>query len=322
MSPYLSLTLLMLAAGGLLLLAVVHLMARALTRPPRMTDGKAMHILLRLTPKDVGLRFEPTTFEVRDVIADGKLKLAAWWMAADEASQKTVVVVHGYADAKVGALAWAPVWHELGFNILAVDLRAHGDSEGVLCTGGFAERHDLEQVVHQLVAGKPQETRTLMLFGVSLGAAAVAGTAALLAPIDGPAAAPPLLAGVVLESPFADFRSASMAHFDLLGLPGGRIAWLALRHAERLTSARFDDVRPVDLIGRIGCPLLVLAASNDAYLDAEESADIERAVAARPATAGPSVYRRFEGVEHLMAVIAEPNDYRETLRSFVDRADR
>ena len=319
MNPYVSLVLLLLVAGAVLLLAVVHLMARALTRPPRMTDGKALSVLHRLTPKDVGLRFEPTTFEVRDIIAGGKLKLAAWWMPADKPSEKTVILVHGYADAKVGALAWAPAWHEVGFNILGIDLRAHGDSEGTLCTGGFAERHDLEQVVHQIIARKPQETQTLALFGASLGAAAVAGAAALLAPAGEPASASPILAGVVLESPFADFRSASTSHFQQLGLPVGRIAKMALRHAERLTSARFADVRPVDLIGRIGCPLLVLAADDDAYLNGEEFAAIAHAVAARPAASGVSVYRRFEGIEHLMAVVVEPSAYRETLKRFLDQ---
>ena len=219
----------------------------------------------------------------------------------------------------VNTLAWAPVWHEMGFNLLGIDLRAHGDSEGSLCTGGFAERHDLEQVVHQLVARKPQETQTLVLFGASLGAAAVAGAAAILAPAGGDDCAPPILAGVVLECPFADFRSAGTSHFEQLGLPGGRIAQMALRHAERLTSARFADVRPVDLIGRLGCPLLVLASDDDSYLRGDDAAAIERAVHARPDAVGPSVYHRFNDVEHLMAVVTEPDVYREMLKRFLDQ---
>lgn len=308
--PYLSLTLLLIVAGLLLLAVVVHLMARALIRPPRMTDGKALYVLKRLTPRDIGLSFEAMTFEVDDVLAPGqKQKLAAWWMPADQPSGRTVVLVHGYADAKVGVLAWAPGWHELGFNLLAVDLRAHGDSTGTICTGGYAERHDLVQVVHQILARKPAETASLMLFGASLGAAAVAGAAAELDP--------ELVAGVVLESPYADFRSASAAHFERIGLPGGRIARLALRHAEWLSGARYGEVRVTDLVGRIQSPLLVLAAGDDLYLTGEEAEALAAAVAARPASSGASVYRRFEGVEHLMSVVASPDEYRQALSDFV-----
>ena len=301
---------LLLAAGAALAAAVVYLMARALVRPPRMTDSKALHVLGRLTPADVELLWQATRFTVTDLPTGRRLTLAAWWMPAARASARTVVLVHGYADAKVGALAWAPAWHGLGFNILAVDLRAHGDSDGTLCTGGYAERHDLVQVVNELVARRQAETGTLLLFGASMGAAAVAGAAC-----DPSAAA--TVHGVVLDSPFADFRSAAAAHWDRLGLPAGRIARLALWAAEAMTGARFGDARPADLVRRAGCPVLVLAAGEDPYVSPAEAAELEAAVRDRPQGVGPSLYRRFEGVGHLMAVVADREAYRAALHRFV-----
>jgi len=332
MGAFVPLIIVLLAAGVLWVVVVVYLMARALLRPPRMTDGKALYVLHRLTPRDVGLRFEPMTFQVRDEIHGRSLKLAAWWIPAATRSDKTVVLVHGYADAKVGALAWAPLWHDLSFHILAVDLRAHGDSEGSVCTGGYAERYDLEQVVHELVARRTAETGILFLFGVSLGGAVAAGAADLMRStadrpratdsVSSPSGSPPspdrrLPDAVVLESCFADFRSASLAHFDRLGLPNGWIAALALRYAQWASGANFAAVRPADLLARLDCPLLVLAAGDDLYVSPVEAAAMGDAVAHRPDEAGPSVYRTFANAEHLMSVIVDPQGYRREIAAFV-----
>src|SRR5436305_1396341 len=122
---FLRLTLMLLAGLLILLSLLTWLMARFLLRPPRMTDGKAAWVLKRLTPLDIGLSFTPLNFSIRDEFSKNNLRIAAWWIP-HENSDKTVILLHGYADAKIGAIAWAPLFHELGYNILALDLRAHG----------------------------------------------------------------------------------------------------------------------------------------------------------------------------------------------------
>src|SRR5687767_6105768 len=167
--------------GVVLLIGTAWTIALSLLRPPRMSDGRALYVLHRMSPADIGLAYERITFEVRDEAnrgGDGKLSMAAWWIPHASANGRCVVLLHGYADAKVGAIAWAPVWHSLGFNILAVDLRAHGESEGAHTTGGHHEQHDLEQVLDQLRAARPGDTRQFVLFGVSLGGAVALALAA------------------------------------------------------------------------------------------------------------------------------------------------
>src|SRR4051794_10348921 len=169
---------LMLIGGGIVLVALlVFVMAYFLLRPPRMTDAKANWVLRRLTPADIGLNFAPLNFSVRDQQNNRPLKIAAWWVARNS-SDKTVLLLHGYADAKVGALAWAPMFHELGYNLLIADLRGHGESGGTISSGGFWEWHDLQQTIDELRERYPRESQHVIIFGASLGATIAGALAA------------------------------------------------------------------------------------------------------------------------------------------------
>ncbi len=202
LTSYFTLTLMLLGALFALLAASLLMMARLLLRPARMSDGKAAYLLKRLSPGDLGLHFQTLEFQARDEKSNKPIQLAAWWIAHPAAMGKCVVLIHGYGDAKVGAIAWAPMWHELGYHILAIDLRAHGESEGRETTAGYFERHDLNQVLDQLRAARPSDTRTLVLFGISLGGAVALGTAETRDDI----------AAIVLDSPFTQYSHAVAAH--------------------------------------------------------------------------------------------------------------
>ena len=295
------------AVGALVAVVVVFAMAWSLLRPPRMTDGKAAWLLRRLSPGDLGMPYEEASFVVRDVRTGEALRMAAWWIpAGPQPTDRTVVLLHGYADAKVGAIAWAPLWQRLGFNVLAMDLRAHGESGGRESTAGYYERHDVDQVISQLRAERPGATRHVVLFGASLGATVAAAVAATRDD----------LAAVVLESPFIDFRSASMTHMDLLGVPGALFQRAALRLAEWLAYAKFDQVRTIDLLRSARCPVLVIAPADDVFLDAAELAAFQTAVDALPLAR----LWRVEGATHLLGVQADPAVYADRLRAFVAEA--
>ncbi len=170
-------------------------MARVILCPPRLSDAAAVWHLGRLSPGDLQLRFEEVWFTAVDERTGERLKLAGWWIPHETAGGRCIVLLHGYGDAKVGALSWAPTLHGLGWNILVIDLRAHGQSEGRFCTGGAAEVEDVVQVMNQLRAQRPRDTRTLVLFGVDLGAAVACGVAAREGAV----------AGVVADSLYADY---------------------------------------------------------------------------------------------------------------------
>lgn len=304
MPAWLTLALVLLLTLALLIAAAAALMARQLLRPPRLGDGKALYLLKRLSPADLGLAYSPLEFTVLDEPGGGRLKLAAWWIPREAAAGRCAVLIHGYADAKVGALAWAPLWHDLGYNLLVIDLRAHGQSEGTRITVGDRERHDLGQVLDQLRAQKPADTRSLVLFGASLGGAVALATA--LERED--------IAAVVLDSPFADFPTAARSHFQMLGLPGGAVQELALRLARWQLGFAFEEFAPLHTLPRLSCPVLAVLPENDPIMTPDQRAEMQRILAALPA---PSAAWVVSEATHLRALEADPEAYRRRLGEFL-----
>jgi pimeloyl-ACP methyl ester carboxylesterase len=288
--------------------AAVLLMAEGILRPPRMTDGKAAYILKRLSPGDLGMAFEFLTFAVgADPLS--RIELAAWWMAHPAGGDRTVVLIHGYADAKIGAIAWAPLWRELGFHILAIDLRAHGQSAGVRCTAGYLERHDLDDVMNQFRATRPQQTRTLVLFGASMGAAVAIATAALRSDIS----------AVVADCPYAHFSSGVAAHAELLGLPLPSLRPLVLRVAEWIADAEFDAVAPAALIPTLSCPLLVIQSGDDPFVPPDDQSAIAAAVEALAQRRVPAAVWALPKAGHLRALAEDPGEYQRQIQDFLSK---
>ncbi|HSV15101.1 MAG TPA: alpha/beta fold hydrolase [Tepidisphaeraceae bacterium] len=307
---FISLALILLALGLVLVGLMMLLMARGILQPPRMTDWKAIDRLHRLSPGDLGLTFENQNFTVRDARTHRPLKIAGWWIAHPAAAGRCAILIHGYADAKVGAIAWAPLLHELGLNILAIDLRAHGDSGGFFSTGGFLERDDLNQVIDQLLAARADEARQLILFGISLGAAVAAATAARREDIN----------AVILESPFADYRRIVTAHVSALGMPTGVVLRGALRLAAVLSGADFDQVRPATTIRQTRAPLLIILGGDDELLEEQDVAALEQAVQNRASDAGPAEIITADNATHLMAIHVDPAGYAARISSFIEHA--
>jgi pimeloyl-ACP methyl ester carboxylesterase len=144
--------------------------------------------------------------------------------------------------------------HALGYNGLLFDLRHQGMSDGRITTLGYQERWDVEGAV-RFALGQQEASRPVIVWGVSMGAAA-----ALLA-----AAESPDVAAAISDSSFDSFLGTVRHHLKLfLHLPGFPIAdeiayWTAWRAGFR--PADFDLVKAVERMG--DRPLLLVAVEGD-----------------------------------------------------------
>lgn len=95
--------------------------------------------------------------------------LRGTYIKAPHRTHKTVILLHGLYQNRSMCLPYVPIYQRLGYNVLLVDLRGHGESEGNHTDWGLSEMDDLQSWILWL---KQQDTEVRIgLHGVSLGAA-------------------------------------------------------------------------------------------------------------------------------------------------------
>jgi hypothetical protein len=98
-------------------------------------------------------------------MANGK-KLEAWYMKADSA-KGTVILFHGLGSNKGNVLGEAFEFNSFGYNTMLVDIRAHGNSEGIVNSLGYKESEEVK-LAYDHVSKKGENN--IVLWGMSLGA--------------------------------------------------------------------------------------------------------------------------------------------------------
>ena len=220
-------------------------------------------------PADRGLSAELVRFPSTD-----GLTLSAWWITASRDPRADVVLAHGHPGNRSHMLGRAAFLAEAGYNVLAMDLRAHGDSEGRYMTPGYKEADDVLAAVEYLRAAK--HDRPVVLFGYSYGAVAVLHAASRSNELVVVIADAPFLSyvdmmhrivDVVRSDPGASWLSKLGVGF--VRCPG--VLWLAgtefyFRTGLYLNNKKIDALDAAPKIK--GVPILFLAGDRDAIAPA------------------------------------------------------
>lgn len=99
------------------------------------------------------------------------LRLCATVLPAAEPSGKTVLCFHGYTSSSLQEYAaYAPFYHDLGFNIVMPDARAHGESDGEYIGFGCLDRFDCQDWIKW---AQERFGGSIYLHGISMGGATV-----------------------------------------------------------------------------------------------------------------------------------------------------
>jgi uncharacterized protein len=222
-------------------------------------DVKQREIIFRpekdsgTTPAAFGLAFQDVWLSVPRVEGEGSERVHGWWIPAGNPHAPSVLYLHGTRWSISGNLFRIARWHRMGFNVLAIDYRGFGRSDGTLPSEAQAYA-DALAAWDELKRREPAQSRRFV-YGHSLGGAVGIELATRS----------PDMAGLVVEASFTSIRD--MAETTRYGfLPVGLIL-----------TQRFDSISKVP---KLGVPVLYIHGAADRWVPASMS---ERLHAASPA---------------------------------------
>lgn len=195
--------------------------------------------------------FPEKPFETVWVKNEQGQRLEAWYTRAGQ-PKGTVLLFHGHASNKGKVREEQAYFRSLGFNTLAVDFRAHGNSEGNVCTIGYREVGDVK-AAYDFVKGRGETN--VVLWGVSMGAATV-----LKALHDFPDINP---RRVVLECPFGSMHDAVDGRMRSMGLPTAPVSSLLMLWGSAERGMWGFGYRPDEYARVVRCPVLLNWGATD-----------------------------------------------------------
>lgn len=168
---------------------------------------------------------------------------------------KAVIVVSGRTEGLRYGYYFAKPYHQSGFNVLCIDQRAHGNSDGRFNTLGFREHRDL--IAWSKLLHEQYGVRGIVLHGICIGS-----SCSLQAMVSKDC--PDYLIGMVADGMYPTFAESFKNHMIELKKPVYPALWLVdmwMRIYTGHTMMRGN----IHFIDRYGKPILFLHGKQDAY---------------------------------------------------------
>jgi uncharacterized protein len=227
-------------------------------------------------------------------------KIDAWYGMPDSAAKGTVILFHGITTTRSALVDETNEFRYMGYNVLMVDFRGHGNSEGNTTTIGVRESEEVKLAFEYI---KSKGEKNIYLYGTSMGAVALAKA------IWEYGLQP---AGVIMEMPFLSLQTYLKAKARLLGFPAQPFAfftsfWIG---AERgFNGFKHKTTRYVK---KITCPVLLQWGTLDNFV---LPAELQKIYAATASANKKLVI--YEGAQHESFLRKDPEKWRMEIENFL-----
>lgn len=155
---------------------------------------------------------------------------------------------------------------KLGYNVLLVDQRAHGNSEGKTITFGIKERFDCKKWVEYVVERFGIEQK-VYLSGLSMGAATV-----LMASDVG---LPENVIGILADCPYSSPKEILCTVMRKLGFPAKPTYYLAKLSAKLIGRFDVEETSALEAVRSSQIPTLIIHGDSDDFVPCSMSMDCQ-----------------------------------------------
>ena len=215
---------------------------------------------------------------------------------------RTVIILSGRCECCWYSYYYALPYQKAGYNVLVIDARAHGNSEGKYSTAGIKESDDVVRWMEFL--NKEYNQEKFALHCICIGA-----TAGLLA-----ATSPRgkhLVEKICLDGAYISFKESYKQHYKAKGhalFPVYYEIWVLFR---LFTGVSVNKSYPLKIIKNVDVPILFIFGKKDIFSLKEKS---ELLINAYP---HEKVVKWFEEGSHSHLRFANTSEYDETIISFM-----
>lgn len=210
---------------------------------------------------------------------------------------------HGYRSCwLVDFCGGADIAFQMGHNLLLVDERAHGKSQGRSITFGIKERQDLLCWVDYALNRFGPDTK-ILLYGVSMGAATVLMASGLALPKN--------VKGIIADCPYSSPLDIILEVGKQTGYPIKLIRPFVIWGAKIFGGFDVMEISAEEEVRNSRIPILLIHGADDNFVPAEMSEEI--------AKANPEKVTRytFPGADHALSYMVDTPRYRKLVTEFV-----
>lgn len=270
-------------------------------------------ILQETKPYGQGTEYEETILEGKQWLADhgretvciqsfDNLCLKAHYIAVPDA-KRTVIMFHGWRGTWDYDFAPTAKWfHDTGCNLLLIEERAQGESEGKYISFGLLERRDCLSWVDWL--NREYSPERIYLYGVSMGAATV-----LMA--SGSRTLPENVAGVIADcgytTPYDILHHTAQHDVRMPEHPSMDVLNYMCR---RRMGVDLKEYSTLDAMKTIKVPALFIHGEADKFVPCEMT--IQNYAACR----SPKKLLLVEDAGHCMSFLVHPDAYKAAVEEF------
>ena len=222
-------------------------------------------------------------------------------------SDKWIILVHGYASDHTTLINKAKKFFELGYQVLLVDQRSHGKSEGKYITMGIKESNDIKLWIDYII--RIENAKEIGLFGISMGAATIMMTIGLVLPKEVKFA----IEDCGYSDVYDELKYQLKKGFHLPAFPFINVCNL---YAKSFAKFTFKIYSPKLAVSRTNIPLLMIHGSYDTFVPYEMLNILYDSCKSRKEKL------IIEGANHAEAENIEYDKYWKTITSFIKEQNK